>query len=54
MGSKFLIDCVPDCEQCVDNQSCDSCSSGYGILDSRCAKCPSGMYLSSDEKCYGM
>ena len=50
----FLIDCIPDCEKCSNSQTCETCSDGYGLLDSRCVNCHTGMYLSSDGECLGI
>lgn len=54
VNKKFLLritlpskECPETCSTCSSASTCLTCETGYGLYDSKCIICASGMYLSS-------
>lgn len=39
-----LIDCPSNCATCTNSSHCQTCNSGYGLVNNQCATCPAGHY----------
>ena len=50
----FLLDCPSTCSSCTDFKICQSCNSGYGLLNNFCVICPDGTFLNNNQVCQGI
>ena len=46
--------CPMHCASCKDSQNCQTCKSGYGLVNNLCILCPVGTYLTNGQLCKGI